>query len=178
MSEHGVYLHSNKNGDCLYVGKTGNISKRTESHKFTSCWAKNIEKIDFIKCADDEEATHLERDLVRNIKPKFNKNYKRLPSDAEFQKMHLVFGINEYYDNSIEAFGIDGDHGLSLFLRVSEIHIKMVRAGMVGITAQEKRIIANKINCSPYEIKNKFSNRKFEILRLSSQIKRWQDCWK
>lgn len=173
MNSHGVYFHYDSQGTCLYIGKTGNLHQRTEAHKFTSAWGKKIVEIKFIECQDDDEATHLERDLVRNMKPKFNKNYKKLPTDDEFNSMYLVLGENKYYDNCLDAFGIKNDSKLALFFKVSEMHIKMVRSGIVGITKQEKSIISKRMECPIYAILGKFLDRKFVVYKLKREIEKW-----
>lgn len=178
MSGHGVYFHYDSQGTCLYIGKTGNLPQRTAGHKAVSAWGKKIAKVEFVACLDDVEAANLERDFIRNMKPIFNKNHKQLPTDAEFNSMHFVFGFNDYYDNCIEAFGMKNDAELAQFLRVPTIHMRMVRAGLVGLSTQEQSAIASRIKCSIYQIRRKLSERKEEIARLKFMLNKLEKGWK
>lgn len=178
MSGHGVYFHRDAQGECLYIGKTCNLLQRTNAHRSTAKWAKQIAYVEFIECEDSIDATQLERDSIRNSKPKYNKRHVQLPSDSEFLKMHHVVGPNKYYDGCIEFLGFINDYDLSKFLRVSVMHMQMVRAGMAIVTIQEMEFIANRICCSPYEICRLFENKRSEIAAMKARLERLDREWK
>jgi excinuclease ABC subunit C len=80
----GVYLMKDEAGNVLYVGKAKNLRNRT-SHYFSkeatidlrTCeLVKYIRDIDFIPCESEVDALLREARLVKDLRPKFNKDLK------------------------------------------------------------------------------------------------------
>ena len=80
----GVYLMKDAAGQVLYIGKAKNLKSRA-SHYFTKEAAENyrtkdliplIADIDFIPCETEVDALLKENRLVKDIRPKFNKDLK------------------------------------------------------------------------------------------------------
>jgi excinuclease ABC subunit C len=80
----GVYLMKADDGSIIYIGKAKNLRNRT-SHYFTKEAAqdlrtcelvKYIADIDFIPCETDVDALLREARLIKDIRPKFNKDMK------------------------------------------------------------------------------------------------------
>jgi excinuclease ABC subunit C len=80
----GVYLMKDAAGVVLYVGKAKNLKSRA-SHYFTKEAAENIRTrdliphicdIDFIPCETEVDALLKENRLVKDIRPKFNRDLK------------------------------------------------------------------------------------------------------
>ena len=80
----GVYLMKDDAGNVLYVGKAKNLRSRT-SHYFnkeaaidlrTCELVKHIRDIDFIPCESEVDALLREARLVKDLRPKFNKDLK------------------------------------------------------------------------------------------------------
>jgi excinuclease ABC subunit C len=80
----GVYLMKDGTGQVLYIGKAKNLRSRA-SHYFTKEGRENyrtrdliplIEDVDFIPCETEVDALLKENRLVKDIRPKFNKDLK------------------------------------------------------------------------------------------------------
>ena len=75
----GVYLFRNSEDVVLYVGKASNLSSRVKSYfsnrqdrEMIPRLLKNSVKVDFIVTQNPTEALILERQLIREFKPRFN----------------------------------------------------------------------------------------------------------
>jgi excinuclease ABC subunit C len=82
-SNPGCYLHKDKKGKIIYVGKAKNLKKRVASYfskvhpdEKTRQLVKNIEDVDFIVTDNEIEAMILENTLIKKNKPKYNINLK------------------------------------------------------------------------------------------------------
>ncbi len=86
----GVYLHKNKQGKIIYVGKAVNLRSRVRSyfhksarqHAKTNRLVKEIVDIDFIVADSELEALLLENTLIKKYQPYYNvrlKDDKRYP---------------------------------------------------------------------------------------------------
>lgn len=80
----GVYLMKDGSGQVLYIGKAKNLRSRA-SHYFTKEAFENyrtkdlvplIEDIDFIPCETEVDALLKENRLVKDIRPRFNRDLK------------------------------------------------------------------------------------------------------
>lgn len=80
----GVYLMKDESGNVIYIGKAKNLRSRA-SHYFTKEAAENyrtrdmvplIKDIDFIPCETEVDALLKENRLVKDVRPKFNKDLK------------------------------------------------------------------------------------------------------
>lgn len=80
----GVYLFRDKNGAALYVGKAGNLKNRLQSYfqessrlgPKTELMVGQIAQLEHFETASEIEAFLLEADLIKLLKPKYNKQLK------------------------------------------------------------------------------------------------------
>ena len=75
----GCYIHKDKNGTIIYVGKAKNLKNRVSSYfnrehesEKTRELVKNIEDIEFIICNSELDALVLENNLIKKYTPKYN----------------------------------------------------------------------------------------------------------
>jgi len=74
----GVYLMKNAQGRVLYVGKAGNLRRRTSSYFLRPQGARlqkmvgGVKKIDYRETESSLEALILEAELIKKLKPPFN----------------------------------------------------------------------------------------------------------
>ena len=74
----GCYLHKNKDGQIIYVGKAKNLRNRVRSyfrgsHNYkTDLLVSEIVDFDFIVTTSEVEALLLEINLIQENKPKYN----------------------------------------------------------------------------------------------------------
>ena len=80
----GVYLMKDATGNVIYVGKAKNLRSRAGSYfnkeaalELRTCeLVKHIADIDFIPCENEVDALLREARLIKDIRPKFNKEHK------------------------------------------------------------------------------------------------------
>ncbi len=80
----GVYLMKDATGNVIYVGKAKNLRSRAGSYfnkeaalELRTCeLVKHIADIDFIPCENEVDALLREARLIKDIRPKFNKELK------------------------------------------------------------------------------------------------------
>lgn len=78
--EPGVYLHKDKLGQIIYVGKAVSLKKRVRQYFQSSrnmdpkvrAMVANIEEFEYIRCGSEMEALVLENNLIKKYKPKYN----------------------------------------------------------------------------------------------------------
>lgn len=76
----GVYLHRNRDGEVIYVGKARNLRSRVSSYVLgrgardakTTSLILEIEAIDFVVTNNELEAILLENNLIKQYQPRFN----------------------------------------------------------------------------------------------------------
>ena len=76
----GVYMHKDKLGNVIYVGKAVNLKRRVSSYFINSAshsskvrsMVKNIEEFEYITCKTEMEALILECNLIKKYEPKYN----------------------------------------------------------------------------------------------------------
>lgn len=112
----GVYRHYDTKGRLLYVGKAKNLKRRVGSY-FTKTHdsfrlrllVKQITDIQFTVVKDEKEALLLEKNLIRNEKPKYNIQFrddKSYPSIAiKNEKFPRVIFTRKKNDDESEYFG-------------------------------------------------------------------------
>lgn len=112
----GVYRHYDNKQRLLYVGKAKNLKKRVSSY-FTKThdsyrlrlMVKQITDIQFTVVKDERAALLLERNLIRNEKPKYNIQFrddKSYPSIAiKNEKFPRVIFTRKKLDDGSEYFG-------------------------------------------------------------------------
>ena len=96
--EPGVYLFKNKLKKVLYVGKATDINSRVKSYfspnpdrLMIPKLVESSEIIDYIVTSNPDEALILERELIRQHKPRYN---SRLKDDKSYP---LIILTNEEY---------------------------------------------------------------------------------
>jgi excinuclease ABC subunit C len=80
----GVYLMKDIHGNVIYIGKAKNLRNRAGSYftkeaalELRTCeLVKHIADIDYIPCETDVEALLMEARLIKDIRPRFNKDLK------------------------------------------------------------------------------------------------------
>ena len=78
--EPGVYLHKDKLGQIIYVGKAVSLKKRVRQYFQSSknmdpkvrAMVANIEEFEYIRCGSEMEALVLENNLIKKYQPKYN----------------------------------------------------------------------------------------------------------
>jgi len=90
----GVYLHKNRQGRVIYVGKAGRLSQRVRSYFQAGAdhaprvaqLVRQIADFDVIVTASDVEALVLESQLIKEYRPHFN---VRLKDDKQFPYLRV-----------------------------------------------------------------------------------------
>ena len=82
----GVYLFKRKDGRVMYVGKATEIRTRVSSYfsgsdgrRMVPLLIEEADEIDFIVTKSPSEALFLERNLIREHKPKYNSRLTKCP---------------------------------------------------------------------------------------------------
>lgn len=96
----GVYMHKDKLGNVIYVGKAINLKRRVSSYFVNSAshsskvrsMVKNISEFEYITCKTEMEALILECNLIKKYEPKYN---VLLRDDKTYPYIKLT--INEDY---------------------------------------------------------------------------------
>jgi excinuclease ABC subunit C len=98
----GCYIHKDKNGTIIYVGKAKNLKNRVRSYFHgshdtkTELLVSEIEDFEFIVTGSDTEALLLEINLIQENKPKYNiklkddKSYPYIKITDEFYPRLLI----------------------------------------------------------------------------------------
>ena len=110
----GVYMHKDKLGNVIYVGKAVNLKRRVSSYFVNSAshsskvrsMVKNIAEFEYINCKTEMEALILECNLIKKYEPKYNvllrddKTYPyiRLTVSDAFPKLVLTRKIRKDKD--------------------------------------------------------------------------------
>lgn len=75
----GVYMHIDKNGQVIYVGKAKRLKRRVSSYfnrihdsVRTNLLVRNIVDIRFIVVDSEEDALHLENAMIKEYQPRYN----------------------------------------------------------------------------------------------------------
>ncbi len=96
----GVYMHKDKLGNVIYVGKAINLKRRVSSYFVNSAshsskvrsMVKNISEFEYITCKTEMEALILECNLIKKYEPKYN---VLLRDDKTYPYIKLT--VNEDY---------------------------------------------------------------------------------
>ncbi|HSU54972.1 MAG TPA: nucleotide excision repair endonuclease [Candidatus Dormibacteraeota bacterium] len=114
----GVYLMHGGDDAILYVGKAKNLRKRLTHYRVANPerlprrhlrMLRAVRRIVFRECANESAALSLESELLRSLKPKFNRA-GTWPSKPRFllwraEGIHLEFAIGEQPGPEWHAFG-------------------------------------------------------------------------
>ena len=93
----GVYLHKDKQGKVLYVGKASRLSHRVRSYfqssrdkdPKTEALVKRVHDIDYIVTDTPTDALVLENQLIKEYRPRYN---IRLKDDKQYPYLRLTLG--------------------------------------------------------------------------------------
>lgn len=135
-SNPGCYLHKDKNGKIIYVGKAKNLKKRVSSYfkvhedAKTNALVSHIAKTDFIVTDSEVEALILENNLIKKNKPKYNidlKDSKRYAfiqvTNEEFPRLLVarkrVRGEGRFYGPFVS--GMSRDYVLEALKKIFKI---------------------------------------------------------
>ena len=121
-----LYRAFNKNNELLYVGISGSLMTRMNSHKRTKSWFKEISCLTTKHYDTREEALTAESKAIKEENPKYNIQGKQ---DKPRNKPHRSSKINSHDAEVISFFGFDH------FNRCSERHgirdaLKLMKASM------------------------------------------------
>ena len=102
----GVYMHKDKLGNVIYVGKAVNLKRRVSSYFVNSAshsskvrsMVKNIEEFEYITCKTEMEALILECNLIKKYEPKYN---ILLRDDKTYPYIKLT--MNEEYPRLVKT---------------------------------------------------------------------------
>lgn len=160
----GVYRHYDTKGRLLYVGKAKNLKRRVSSY-FTKTHdsfrlrllVKQITDVQFTVVKDEKEALLLEKNLIRNEKPKYNIQFrddKSYPSIAiKNEKFPRVIFTRKKNDDESEYFG----PYTSMFYakKAYETIIKLFPLRTCSLALNKENIAKNKFKvCLEYHIDN------------------------
>ena len=74
--EYGVYHHRDASGAYLYVGYTGNITKRTHDHSMNSRWWDDVANVEWFPYESAALARRAEIDDIKRLQPLHNRKHK------------------------------------------------------------------------------------------------------
>ena len=102
----GVYMHKDKLGNVIYVGKAINLKRRVSSYFVNSAshsskvrsMVNNIEEFEYITCKTEMEALILECNLIKKYEPKYN---VLLRDDKTYPYIKLT--VNEEYPRLLKT---------------------------------------------------------------------------
>ena len=117
----GIYMMKDKQGNIIYVGKSKKLKERVKSYFFNSSnhsrkiqrMVKNIEDIEIIQTETELDALILECELIKKIKPMYNKlmkndknyTYIKIDKNNEYPNIEIVSQIEETKKNNISYYG-------------------------------------------------------------------------
>ena len=121
--EPGVYLHKDKLGQVIYVGKAISLKNRVRQYFQSSknmdpkvrAMVSNIEEFEYIKCGSEMEALILENNLIKKYMPKYNvllrddKTYPYIKITAE--KWPRIVKTRRFLKDGGKYFGPYSDVG-------------------------------------------------------------------
>ncbi len=120
----GVYLHKNKQGKVIYVGKAKQLTQRVRSYFHTGgekdaktlLLVKQIRDFDYIVTDSDADALVLENQLIKEYRPLYN---VRLKDDKSYP--YLRISLNEPYPRISVVRRIEED-GARYFGPFTNVH--------------------------------------------------------
>lgn len=75
----GVYVLLDVLGRELYVGSTSSLDRRLAEHRRGADWASHIASVEWYPQPDRAVALHVERNLIRLLRPEFNRQSNTAP---------------------------------------------------------------------------------------------------
>jgi hypothetical protein len=70
-----IYLHYDADDVLLYIGITEGVNLRAKRHAYESDWPQFAVRGEFVWCNGRVEAGRRERELIRELRPLFNRTY-------------------------------------------------------------------------------------------------------
>lgn len=141
----GVYILLDADHAPLYIGQSHALDNRLGNHIGNPLWRSEIASMETIMLESARDRASVERELIRNLKPKYNKLFKNLPSDADMENLHFVWAPNWFYDGVRIRYALESDHDLAGFLGVTPQHVALVRMKMLGVSDSELGFVADKM---------------------------------
>ncbi|MBE6031117.1 MAG: excinuclease ABC subunit UvrC [Clostridiales bacterium] len=110
----GVYIHKDKLGQVIYVGKAVSLRNRVRQYfrlsknadRKVRALAENIEEFEYITCGTEMEALILECNLIKKYMPKYN---VLLRDDKTYPYIKVT--LNEEYPRVIKTRVVENDGG-------------------------------------------------------------------
>ena len=155
----GVYLFKEAGGRVLYVGKAVNLRNRLRSYlknperhdPKTDMMLKKAARVDFLLTATEREALILERNLIKEYRPRFN---VMLRDDKNFLCLRL--NLKEEYPNLrfVRRFQADGAlyFGPYSSAGMARETLKVMKRAFKLRTCKEKRLAQRSRPCLEYQL--------------------------
>jgi excinuclease ABC subunit C len=155
----GVYLLKDGRGRVLYVGKAVNLRKRLNSYgktpqkhdAKTELMLRRVEGVDFLLTATEREALILERNLIKEHRPRFNvqlrddKNYLCLRLDLREDFPGLRF-VRRFSPDGAIYFGPYASAGMA------RETLKVMKRAFGVRTCKERRLMTRSRPCLEYQL--------------------------
>ena len=155
----GVYLFKERGGRVLYVGKAVNLKHRLGSYlksaekhdPKTALMLKKLGRVDFLLTATEREALILERNLIKEHRPRFNvmlrddKNYLCLRLDIREEFPGLRF---------VRRFKADGARYFGPYASAAMARdtLKVMKRAFGVRTCKERRLQTRSRPCLEYQV--------------------------
>lgn len=156
----GVYIQKDAQGQVLYIGQCSNFYFRCSDHRSRSPWGSKIAETVLIPFEFQRNRSSIERELIRNLKPIYNKIFKNLPTNEELKNLNFVFTPHWFYDGVRDHFQARSEGAVASLLGVTTNHILTVRLGLTNVSTQEKVFIAAELGILPYQLPKFFARRR------------------
>lgn len=130
-----VYKHISHTGEVLYVGCSGCPACRFTVHRSASSWATSVARIEIEWCPSREQALARERDLIHELRPRFNREWRKRTKRVWPANEGHVY-LSKWLDRSgtsISRFASDigASHDEARSLATSVRHIRFPRAHLI-----------------------------------------------
>lgn len=155
----GVYLFKDAGGRVLYVGKAVNLRNRLRSYlqnperhePKTDLMLKKVARVDFLMTATEREALILERNLIKEYRPRFNvmlrddKNYLCLRLNLKEEYPTLRF-VRRFHADGALYFG---PYSSATMARET---LKVMKRAFKLRTCRESRLAPRSRPCLEYQL--------------------------
>ena len=155
----GVYLFKEAGGRVLYVGKAVNLRHRLRSYlqnpekhePKTAMMLKKVARVDFLLTATEREALILERNLIKEHRPRFNvmlrddKNYLCLRLNLKDEYPNLRF-VRRFHADGAMYFGPYSSAGMA------RETLKVMKRAFKLRTCKESRVAPRSRPCLEYQL--------------------------
>jgi excinuclease ABC subunit C len=157
----GVYLFKDAGGKVLYVGKAANLKNRVGSYlkapeqqdPKTALMLKKMAGVDVLLTATDREALLLERNLIRQHRPRYN---VRLRDDKNFLCLRLDPKEEFPALRFVRRFAPDGAHYFGPYANsaMARQTLKVMKQAFGLRTCKERRLQPRSRPCLEYQVHN------------------------